>query len=140
MISPSAVGIERIGPIAWLKQRLSKSFNTTAPRSRSKTADHLTFPTRCGATGVTPQHMINGCPERKVHMQRTILIAALLCASEAAVAQELTAEQRTACKGDYEKYCKGTTPGGGRIIACLSKSSDKLTADCKKVLAAAEKK
>jgi hypothetical protein len=84
--------------------------------------------------------MINGCPERKVHMQRTILIAALLCASEAAVAQELTAEQRTACKGDYEKYCKGTTPGGGRIIACLSKSSDKLTADCRKVLAAAEKK
>jgi hypothetical protein len=73
-------------------------------------------------------------------MQRTILIAALLCASEAVVAQELTAEQRSACKGDYEKYCKGTTPGGGRIIACLSKSSDKLTADCKKVLAAAEKK
>ena len=73
-------------------------------------------------------------------MQRTILIAALLCASEAAVAQELAAEQRSACKGDYEKYCKGTTPGGGRIIACLSKSSDKLTAGCKKVLAAAEKK
>jgi len=45
-------------------------------------------------------------------MQRTILIAALLCACEAAVAQELTAEQRSACKGDYEKYCKGTTPGG----------------------------
>jgi Cysteine rich repeat len=73
-------------------------------------------------------------------MQRTILIAALLCASEAAFAQELTAEQRSACKGDYEKYCKGTTPGGGRIIACLSKSSDKLTAGCKKVLVAAEKK
>jgi hypothetical protein len=84
--------------------------------------------------------MINRYPERKLHMQRTILIAALLCASEAVVAQELTAEQRSACKGDYEKYCKGTTPGGGRIIACLSKSSDKLTADCKKVLAAAEKK
>jgi len=73
-------------------------------------------------------------------MQRTILIAALLCASEAAFAQELTAEQRSACKGDYEKYCRGTTPGGGRIIACLSKSSDKLTADCRKVLVAAEKK
>jgi len=28
MISPSAVGIERIGPIAWLKQRPSESFNT----------------------------------------------------------------------------------------------------------------
>ena len=34
----------------------------------------------------------------------------------------------------------GVTPGGGRIIACLSKSSDKLTPACKKVLEAAEKK
>jgi hypothetical protein len=42
--------------------------------------------------------------------------------------------------GDYQKYCKGVTPGGGRIIACLSKENDKLTADCKKVLVAAEKK
>ena len=71
-------------------------------------------------------------------MQRTILIAALLCASEAAVAQELTAEQRTACKGDYEKYCKGVTPGGGRIIACLSKAN--ITPGCNKVLAEAQKK
>lgn len=74
-------------------------------------------------------------------MVRTILVAAtLLCASQAASAQELTAEQRNACMGDYEKYCKGVAPGGGRIIACLAKSSDKLTAECKKVLAAAEKK
>ena len=63
-----------------------------------------------------------------------------MCASQAVSAQELTAEQRKACMGDYEKYCKGVAPGGGRIIACLSKSSDKLTADCKKVLATAEKK
>jgi hypothetical protein len=34
--------------------------------------------------------------------------------------------------GDYKKYCKATKPGGGRIIACLSKSSDKLSAECKK--------
>jgi hypothetical protein len=73
-------------------------------------------------------------------MQRAILIAAFACASQLAFAQELTAEQRDACMGDYEKYCKGTTPGGGRIIACLAKSSDKLTPACKKVLAAAEKK
>jgi hypothetical protein len=73
-------------------------------------------------------------------MLRPVLIAALLCASQAAFSQELTAEQRSACKGDYQKYCKGTTPGGGRIIACLSNSSDKLTAECRKVLAAAEKK
>jgi len=74
-------------------------------------------------------------------MLRTILAAtALLCMSQAAFAQEMTAEQRSACMGDYEKYCKGVAPGGGRIIACLAKESDKLTPACKKVLAAAEKK
>ena len=73
-------------------------------------------------------------------MIRITLIAAVLCTSVSAFAQELTAEQRNACMGDYEKYCKGTVPGGGRIIACLAKSSDKLTAACKKVLAEAEKK
>jgi hypothetical protein len=74
-------------------------------------------------------------------MLRTLVITALLLfVSEAAFAQELTAEQRSACMGDFGKYCKGTTPGGGRIIACLSKSSDKLTPACRKVLAEAEKK
>ena len=73
-------------------------------------------------------------------MLRAILITAALCVSHAAFAQELTAAQRDACKGDYEKYCAGTTPGGGRIIACLNKSADKLTPACKKVLADAEKK
>ena len=73
-------------------------------------------------------------------MLRTILITAVLWASQTAFAQELTAAQRDACTGDYEKFCKGTTPGGGRIIACLNKSADKLTPACKKVLADAEKK
>jgi len=74
-------------------------------------------------------------------MLRAILTAtAALCISQAAFAQEMTAEQRNACMGDYEKYCKGVQPGGGRIIACLAKESDKLTPACKKVLTAAEKK
>ena len=72
-------------------------------------------------------------------MLRAIMIVALVCVSEAAFSQELTAEQRSACMGDYQKYCKGTVPGGGRIIACLSKSSDKLTPECKKILADAKK-
>jgi hypothetical protein len=60
-------------------------------------------------------------------MLRTILTAtALLCLAQAATAQEMTAAQRDACMGDYEKYCKGVTPGGGRIIACLAKESDKI--------------
>jgi hypothetical protein len=74
-------------------------------------------------------------------MLRVIMTAtALLCISQAGFAQELTAEQRSACMGDYEKFCKGVTPGGGRIIACLAKESDKITPACKKVLAEAEKK
>ncbi|MFZ2156721.1 MAG: hypothetical protein WAV72_11445 [Bradyrhizobium sp.] len=74
-------------------------------------------------------------------MLRSILMtAALLCASQSAFAQELTAEQRSACMGDYEKYCKGVVPGGGRIIACLARESDKIAPACKRVLAAAEKK
>jgi len=66
------------------------------------------------------------------HNERKIL--------QIAFAQELTTEQRSACMGDYEKYCKSVTPGGGRIIACLAKENDKLTPACKKVLEAAEKK
>ena len=51
-----------------------------------------------------------------------------------AFAQNLTAAQRTACKADYDKYCTGTIPGGGRIIACLNKQRDSLGDACKKVL------
>ena len=69
----------------------------------------------------------------------TIATAALLFAS-GAFAQGLTSAQRDACMGDYEQFCKGVTPGGRRIIACLAKERDKLTPACKKVLAEAEKK
>jgi hypothetical protein len=54
--------------------------------------------------------------------------------SGAAMAQTLTAEERAACQADYDKYCKGTMPGGGRIIACLNKNP--ISEGCKKVLAA----
>jgi hypothetical protein len=50
------------------------------------------------------------------------------------LAHRLSAEQREACKPDYKKYCRGTIPGGGRIIACLNKQHDKLADACKKLL------
>jgi cysteine rich repeat protein len=62
----------------------------------------------------------------------TVLALAIGC-SGSAVAQ--TADQRGACKADYDKYCAGTMPGGGRVVACLNKQHDKLTDACKKVLA-----
>ena len=51
----------------------------------------------------------------------------------------MSAEQRAACQADYDKYCKGTMPGGGRIMACLNKQHDQLADACKKVLDAQKK-
>jgi Cysteine rich repeat len=59
--------------------------------------------------------------------------------SGAAFAQALTAEQRAACQADFDKYCKGTVPGGGRIIACLNKQRDQISDACKKVIDAQKK-
>lgn len=73
-------------------------------------------------------------------MLRISLCAVALCLAAPASGQDMTAEQRAACKGDYDKFCKGTMPGGGRIIACLDKQHDKLADACKKVVAGAQKK
>ncbi len=72
---------------------------------------------------------------------RTAILTALLALGwlAPALAQDMTAEQRAACKADYDKYCKGTMPGGGRIVACLNKQHDKLADACKKVVDAQKK-
>jgi len=71
---------------------------------------------------------------------RASLIAIALLISVPAIAQNMTEEQRAACKPDYDKFCGGTIPGGGRIIACLAKQTDKLSDACKKVVADAQTK
>ena len=52
-----------------------------------------------------------------------VLFAGILASGwfASALAQDFTAAQRAACKGDYETFCRGTRPGGGRVLACLSK-------------------
>jgi hypothetical protein len=65
--------------------------------------------------------------------------AYVLISFTAASAQDFTAEQRAACKGDYDTFCKGTMRGGGRVLACLSKQHDKLSDACKKVVDAQKK-
>jgi len=74
-------------------------------------------------------------------MTRAVLIAALFALAPlgAASAQDFTAAQRAACKGDYDALCKGTMPGGGRVLACLNKQHDKLSEACKKVVDAQKK-
>ena len=74
-------------------------------------------------------------------MRTTLLAAALALLSMApTLAQDFTAEQRAACKGDFDKLCKGTMPGGGRVLACLNKQHDNLADACKKVVDAQKKK
>lgn len=73
-------------------------------------------------------------------MIRICLVAGMLCLPTLASAQEITAAQRAACKGDYEKFCSNVMPGGGRIVACLSKEGAKLTDACKAALSAAQTK
>lgn len=65
-----------------------------------------------------------------------IVVAITAGFAASAEAQTLTAAERAACQGDYTKFCKGTTPGGGRIIACLNKQGDKISEACRKELAA----
>ena len=67
----------------------------------------------------------------------TLRLAIIVCAigfCGAALAQTPTADQRGACKADYEKFCAGTAPGGGRIVACLNKKHDQLSDACKQAL------
>ena len=65
------------------------------------------------------------------------VIALAIGCSGPAVAQ--TTDQRGACKADYDKYCAGTLPGGGRVVACLNKQQNQLSDACKKVLAGRKK-
>jgi Spy/CpxP family protein refolding chaperone len=69
-------------------------------------------------------------------MKYLVLVAAVfaLTSSNAAVAQGFTAAQRAACKRDYEKFCKGTMPGGGSMLACLNKQHDQLFDACQQVV------
>jgi hypothetical protein len=78
--------------------------------------------------------------DRGAMIRLTILAAAItFAAHSSAFAQDFTGEQRAACKGDYDKFCKGTMPGGGRVLACLNKQRDKLSDACKKVVDAQKK-
>jgi hypothetical protein len=38
------------------------------------------------------------------------------------------------CSGDFEKLCPETTPGDGRLLECLGKHADKVSAGCKRAV------
>ncbi|GMP13319.1 MULTISPECIES: cysteine rich repeat-containing protein [Bradyrhizobium] len=61
-----------------------------------------------------------------------------LAFSGAASAQ--SSDPRGACKADYDKFCAGIAPGGGRVVACLTEKRDQLSATCKAALDNRKKK
>ena len=74
-------------------------------------------------------------------MTKVFVAAAFVAGiSTAAFAQNLTAGQRTACKADYDKFCAGIAPAGGRVVACLDAKRDQLSVSCKTALDGRKKK
>jgi len=69
-------------------------------------------------------------------------IKATLISLLAVTATVLNAEQETkgACKPDYEKYCKDTKIGQGRVWRCLAQHEDQLSPECKANVHAAREK
>ena len=65
---------------------------------------------------------------------KSIVVAILFTAALSGSALAQAADPRGACKADYDKFCAGTAPGGGRIVACLNKQRDQLSDTCKKAL------
>ncbi len=62
------------------------------------------------------------------------VLASVVGLTGPALAQQPAADPSGACKQDYQKYCAGTAPGGGRIVACLNKHRDQLSAVCQKAI------
>jgi hypothetical protein len=82
---------------------------------------------------------ISFCPEVFMSRPAFLAVAFALAVLAPVHAQTLTAAQRAACQADYDKFCKGTMPGGGSIIACLNKNYAQLADACKKVVDAQKK-
>ena len=53
------------------------------------------------------------------------------CLERASETREKIHDFADACKDDQMQFCKGTRPGGGRILQCLKQHEAALSSDCK---------
>ena len=63
-----------------------------------------------------------------------ILAAAMMIATTALGADQLTETVKNGCKQELSTYCKDVTPGDGRVLACLYAHNDKLAPKCEYAL------
>ena len=49
-----------------------------------------------------------------------------------------SAEVRQACHADFQKFCAGVRPGGGRIEQCMAPHKAELSQPCRDAMAKAE--
>jgi hypothetical protein len=61
-----------------------------------------------------------------------VFATSLLSLGISSPSQAQTAEQRAACKNDFQQLCKGVMPGGGRPLKCLTEHKDKVSEACRK--------
>ena len=66
----------------------------------------------------------------------TLLAAALLLiwGPTASAQQDIIETVATGCKTELQTYCKGVTPGEGRILSCLYAYGDKISGQCEYAL------
>jgi hypothetical protein len=67
-------------------------------------------------------------------MSKLSLAAIVVAVAFSGAASAQSSDPRGACKVDYDKFCAGIAPGGGKIIACLNAKRDQLSATCKSAL------
>ncbi|MCK1360641.1 cysteine rich repeat-containing protein [Bradyrhizobium sp. 199] len=73
-------------------------------------------------------------------MSKLNFAAILVAVAFSGLASAQSPDPRGACKADYDKFCAGIAPGGGKIIACLNDKRDQLSATCKTALDSRKKK
>ncbi|HEV2157285.1 cysteine rich repeat-containing protein [Bradyrhizobium sp.] len=73
-------------------------------------------------------------------MSKMSFAAIVVAVAFSGVASAQSSDPRGACKADYDKFCAGIAPGGGKIIACLDAKRDQLSATCKAALDSRKKK
>ena len=67
-------------------------------------------------------------------MRAAKIAAVILFTMASGDAAAQTAAEQAACQADYQKFCSGVMPGGGRVLECLAKRKDKLSSACHKVV------